>query len=76
MENGETCAACGGADGQGQKSNARHLFTSLQFLNAILTQPAGAVNTKLTINNRLCYAFPLKADTPITHLDDTRLLPG
>ena len=70
MENGETRAARGSADGQGQKSNARHLFTSLEFLKPILTQPAGGVNTKLTINTRVCYAFPLKADTPISHLDD------
>ena len=71
MQSGETRAARGSADGQGQKSNARHLFTSLEFLKLILTQASGRVNTKLTINARLCYAFPLKADTPITHLDDT-----
>ena len=71
MENGETRAARGGADGQGQKSNARHLFTSLQFLNSILTQDTDRVNTQLTINMGLCYAFPLNTATPISHLDDT-----
>ena len=71
MQSGETRAARGSADGQNQKSNARHLFTSLEFLNPILTHPLSTVNTKLTINTALCYAFPLKADTPISHLDDT-----
>ena len=71
MDNGETGAAHSGGDGQTCESNARHLFTSLEFLNPILTHPLSTVNTKLTINTALCYAFPLKADTPISHLDDT-----
>lgn len=70
MENGETGVAQGGGGGQGQKSSARHLFTSLEFLNPILTHGFISVNTMLTINTPLCYAFPLKADPPISHLDD------